>query len=296
MNQIPSDLLYLNGYSFRGSCGTPFEIKVVESDVSQLVLTDKGTSLDPGIPPSFHFEVYELGVIDNYRDLSGQFSKISDIEKYYDIDLTQNETLVSETVTDVFMKIPEIHGVFVDSILTDEADNLVFGSFWGRDTSIREFQGRLTLGKAEGGMSDFTVMGDDRHGELRKVFTRIPNIDSYEQMTGRVHTDILGDLVHCWLYQREVIKPDLVNHRAILISQNEHPVNLWAVIKAVCPVPLLDHWQDLLIPQMTHKGMIKHLYGINQSGVQMAIDEDVMALLVKEGCLNGTLSISDVRK
>ena len=292
MNQIPLNLQYLNGYSFRGSCGTPFEIKVVESDVSQLVLTDKGTCLDPSLPPLFNFEVYELGVIDSYRGLSGQFSKVSEIEEFYAIDLTQNETFVSEATTDAFMVIPEIHGVFVDSILTDEADNLVFGSFWGRDTSIRELQGRLTLGRSAGGMTDFTVMGDDRHGESRKVFTRIPNIDSYEQMAGRVHTTILGDLVHCWLYQREVIKPDLANHRAILISQNEHPYNLWAVIKAVCPVPLLDHWQDTLIPQMIHKGMIKPLRGINQSGTQMAIDEDVMAMLVKDGCLNGTLAIN----
>jgi hypothetical protein len=46
-----------------------------------------------------------------------------------------------ELTTDTYMSIPVIHGAFVDCILTDEADNLVFGSFWGRDTAIREFQG-----------------------------------------------------------------------------------------------------------------------------------------------------------
>ena len=196
-----------------------------------------------------------------------------------------------EQTTDAYLLIPEIHGVFVDAILTDEASNLVFGSFWGRDTAIRELQGRLTLGQSAGGLTAFTVQGDDCHGQLRQVFTRIGNIETLEQMTGRVHTDILGELVHCWLYQREVIKPDMANHRAMLISQHKQPTHLWAVIKGICPVPLLDHWQEFLIHEMTRKGMIKPLNGINQYGTQIAIDEGMMAALVKDGCINGTLAI-----
>jgi hypothetical protein len=197
-----------------------------------------------------------------------------------------------EQTTDAFMSIPEIHGVFVDSILTDEADNLVFGSFWGHDTAIREFQGRLTLGSSEGGLSTFTVMGDDRHGKLRKVFTRLDNIDSLEQMTGRVHTDILGEMVHCWLYRKEIIKPDLANHRLMLIGKDDLPENLWDAIKMICPVPMLDHWKDQITPAMLEAGMIKPLSGINQSGTQIVIDEEVMAMIVKTGCKNGSLTVN----
>ncbi|MBC8209447.1 MAG: hypothetical protein H8E21_00160, partial [Gammaproteobacteria bacterium] len=64
-----------------------------------------------------------------------------------------------EQTTDAYLLIPEVHGVFVDAILTDEASNLVFGSFWGRDTAIRELQGRLTLAQSAGGLSAFTVQG-----------------------------------------------------------------------------------------------------------------------------------------
>ena len=97
-----------------------------------------------------------------------------------------------EQTTESYMVIPEIHGVFVDSVLTDEADNLVFGSFWGHDTAIREFQGRLTLGASEGGLSTFNIMGDDRLNQHKKLFVRVGNVEALDQMTGRVHTDILG--------------------------------------------------------------------------------------------------------
>jgi hypothetical protein len=195
-----------------------------------------------------------------------------------------------DNTTNAFMKIPEIHGVFVDSILTDEANNLVFGSFWGHDTAIRELQGRITLGASEGGLSTFNVSGEDQQGKLRKVFARVGNVDTLEQMTGRVHTDILGEMVHCWIYQQDIIKPDLANHRLMLISKSDLPENLWNAIKMVCPIPMLDHWKDQVTPAMFQAGMIKPLSGINQSGTQIVIDEDMMAQIVKTGCKNGSLT------
>lgn len=190
------------------------------------------------------------------------------------------------------MTIAEIQGVFSDAILTDEADNLVFGSFWGRDTTIRELQGRLTLGQSEGGMTTFNVLGQDQRGQKKKVFTRIGNVEVLEQMTGRVQTDILGEMVHYWLYQRDIIKPDLANFRATLISHNEaSPEQLWDAIKTVCPIPLLDHWGKFLIPIMKKAGMIKALQGIYQHGTQINIDEDRLLVIVKQACLEGYLTV-----
>ncbi len=208
-------------------------------------------------------------------------------------EIPNDDFVKSETGSKPFMTIPEIHGIFVDDFLVDEADNLIFGSFWGRDTSIREFQGRLTLGYNEGGLTTFYIIrtNDDASDKKTRSFVKVGNIDTLDQMTGRVQTRILGDLVHCWLYQREVVKPDFANHRATLISRHEEPDNLWGVIKAVCPIPLLDHWADIVIPELYSAGMIKKLSGINQTGLKVAIDEDEIALLIKNRCIDGSLTV-----
>ena len=201
-----------------------------------------------------------------------------------------------EQVTNTFMMVvPEIHGVFVDSVLTDQASNLLFCSFWGNDTSIRDLQARFTLANAEGGLTAFNITGNDAQGKPLKTFVQLGNIANIGQMTGRVHTDILGDMVHCWLYNNEIMKPDLANHRALLINQDGQPNNLWNAIKLVCPVPLLDHWQDLITTAMIDADMITPLSGINQYGVQINIDEEAIAMIVKEACMDGSLSISDMR-
>ncbi len=197
------------------------------------------------------------------------------------------------------MTIPEIHGIFVDAILTDDSDNLLFLSLWGRDTGIREFQARLTIGNQVGGLTQFNAIGKDQNNadKTLKLFARINNINSMSQLTGRIHTDILGDMVHCWLYHRDLVIPDFANHRAVIVSNTREDFKnaeaLWPTIKAICPIPLLNHWGDTIIPAMQQADMIKIFDGVNQSGCKIAIDEEIMAEIVKSGCLNQSLCIDD---
>lgn len=195
--------------------------------------------------------------------------------------------------TEAFMEIREVHGIYVDAVLTDEADNLIFISLWGRDTSIRELQARITLGDTDSGLTGLNIY---RSGTGVKKYVDLFNAASLEQITGRISDSIFGDLVHCFLYQKAVVYPDLANHRSILIHQDgvseaDHISTMWNIIKAICPVPLLDHWCDVLLPIMKESGMISSLSGINQCGTKIAIDEEQMAAIVKQQCVEQRLAI-----
>ena len=283
MNVIPQEFAQYHGLQFTDSGKTTFLIEAVESDSIQLSLTEHGTTLDPSIPPTFELQVFEIDDV-GYKGLSGQFTSLNKIEAYYGVNL--KPVIDSTHFNQSFLNMDEVFGIFVDSVLTDEADNLIFISLWGRDTAIRELQGRLTLSSAESGLTSFNL-----RNETSKVFVKISNINAMDQMTGRVHTDILGELVHCFIFHKDIMKPDLANHRAILISQEGEPEYLWNAVKYTCPVPLLDHWEQALLPILKHTGMIKKLSGVNQSGTQINIDEERMALLVKQECIDGRLTV-----
>ncbi len=201
------------------------------------------------------------------------------------------------------MTLYETQGIFVDALLTDQADNLVFTSLWGRDTSIRELQSRITLGKADGGLTTFNVVekltrsqAELQNRKYLKHFVRIGDADALEQYTGRVRTDILGEMIHVFLFQRDILKPDLANYRATLIgpdiSLERNGLTVWSLIRSICPVPLLDHWADGLLPFLSTSGMIQSLSGINQSGLQIALDEERVALFVKQACQDGKLTLA----
>ena len=284
MNTIPQEFSQYDGLQFTDGHKTTFVIEAVETDTSQLSLTEHGTILNPSRPPSFELQVFEIDEA-GYKGLSGQFKNLQQIEEFYAVNL--KPAIASAYFHRPFMNMREVFGVFVDAVLTDESDNLIFISLWGRDTAIRELQGRLTLGTSENGLTSFNLRNDET-----KVFVKIGNSQAIEQMTGRVQTDILGELVHCFIFHKEIMKPDLANHRVILITQEGEPDFLWNAVKQTCPVPLLDHWKSVLLPILKRTGMIKKLSGIYQSGTQINIDEERITFLVKQACMDGLLTVA----
>ncbi len=188
------------------------------------------------------------------------------------------------------MTLHDVHGVFVDALLTDDAEGLIFLSIWGRDTAIRELQARITLGATEGGLTSLSIL-EQRPEGIKKHLVRLISNDMIEQLTGRVRKNILGDIVHCWLYHRDIVKPDKANCRALLINQHDQFDSLWQVVKLICPVPVMDHWKELLLVSLEAKGMITRLCGINQFGVRIAIDESAVERMVKDFCHEGRLTV-----
>lgn len=171
-----------------------------------------------------------------------------------------------------FFKISEIDGVFADAYLCDD-ERLVFLSVWGRDTALQEFIARLQLSKSENGIRDFHI-----EGENVRQYASISNIDDLEKTTIKTSADtVLGQLTQLWIYDRLAIKPDTVNHRALMLYKtHDARPNLWPLVKSVCALPLLDHWQDLFLATCFNKQWIRILengYGV--SGFYLKLGEDV---------------------
>jgi len=81
---LPPELLCVDGSQFTSS-GTQYLIQVTESDISRLVLTDRGTCFDPNKPPVFELRVYEYDPASQYKGLSGQFKNLFEIVRFYDV-------------------------------------------------------------------------------------------------------------------------------------------------------------------------------------------------------------------
>ena len=184
-----------------------------------------------------------------------------------------------------WMQVMDLHGLFTDGFLRDAAGNLLFGSFWGRDIAIREFQARITLGYDEDGLT-----GINAERGSHKVYIKLTGASGFEQQTGRVNTSLFGELINLWIYQRQLVEPDRANHRATLLCQSGEEVCPFEVIKAISPVPLLDHWRSPLLEQLSHAGMITHLRGFNVDAVDVALDESELAKLIRLGCHANTFT------
>jgi len=153
------------------------------------------------------------------------------------------------------IKILEHPDIMMDAFLVNGGDYLSFGSFWGRDTAVQHFLARLSVSASEGGLSEFTL--DNR----RDRPIRIANSDALTKMTGRVNQTVFGDLVHVWLMEKQLTKPDLVNRKASLIYRQDEEAEqvqnkLWDLIKVVSHLPLLDAWQEPVISLLHSRAKI----------------------------------------
>jgi len=76
--------------SFFSEQNTNYAVKRVESDTSQLTYEEgNGTVLDPSLPRTFEYRVYEIDFGSGYMGLSGQCKSIEDVEKYYNTEVNR---------------------------------------------------------------------------------------------------------------------------------------------------------------------------------------------------------------
>jgi len=189
----------------------------------------------------------------------------------------------------------EVNDVFCDALVCDDG-YLVFASCWGRDTAIQELLARITLPASEGGISQLSFGGHVSRSSAVKFENypvKIGSPDRLDKMTGRMpKSNLFGDLVHVWLFDKKVNMPDFVNREAYLLllpGQGSQDEMAWELVKQVCHLPLLSHWQDNMMNLMREKGWLKQCpgHGINLISIHIEEDElDVeMTRMVQQGQL-----------
>lgn len=155
----------------------------------------------------------------------------------------------------------EIPDLQIDACIKDDNQNLVFLSVWGRDTSIQEFLGRAILnGKSkEHGLERFSVQLD-----YHEIPVYIGDVKRLEKVKQKISDrSLFGQLTHMWVYDSKCVKADKATHKATLLTLDEqddlHTSQLWQVVKDLCPLPLLGHWEVEVLALIEQYQMIKPL-------------------------------------
>ncbi|MBE0437095.1 MAG: hypothetical protein IBX56_14990 [Methylomicrobium sp.] len=184
--------------------------------------------------------------------------------------------------------IDELHDVFCDALVDDDGW-LVFASCWGRDTAIQELLARLTLPDSEGGLSKLTFLDDAMNRTVG-----IGNPDRLDKMTGRMpKVNLFGDIVHLWLFDKKAATPDFVNRRAylLLLPDQDDYAATWALIKSVCPLPLLDYWQEAVVNVCRRHGWLRGIKGYRINAVSIDLPDEEFGAQLGEMIRQGLLEL-----
>jgi len=189
--------------------------------------------------------------------------------------------------------------LFADAMLVDAYDNLLFLSLWGRDTALQEFLARVSLANHDGGLDRFFLnVGIKATGEPRRKLVQIGKADQLSHHTGRMPTNnVFGNMAHLWLFDKSIAEPDLANRRTMALFKQGESANaqgahhrIWQLAKAICHLPLLDHWADAVINIFYEREWIKDCNGIGVNGalIDLSLSEEIeeeITHLIKDGTL-----------
>lgn len=187
------------------------------------------------------------------------------------------------------LEIREVPGIFVDAHLVDDR-GVRFLSLWGRDTAIQEFLARLSLPERDGGLRTFRIGGS---GDADACRASIADPDGLMRLTARRSGSVFGELVHLWLYDRLAVDADRSNGRALLL-QHEGAQNitdaLWQMLKQILWVPVLNHWQDVLLALLDDMGCLRRIEGYRVGAFEIDLSdrdriESQISFLVRSGRL-----------
>lgn len=198
------------------------------------------------------------------------------------------------------MQLDVIPDLYADAVLVDTYDKLLFLSVWGRDTAIQELLAGMSLGDEEGGINNFFLStGTKENGSPVKKRAHIGDAKRLEHYSGRMPANNVfgGNMTHLWVFDRLVTKPDLANRRTIAICNagncKEKLIQnrIWQLTKAICHLPLLDHWAGIIIKRFYDHGWIMDFNGIGVNGalVDLSLDEEVegeITQLIRSGVLS----------
>jgi len=161
--------------------------------------------------------------------------------------------------TPTLYRIDECPDVMADACIADESGNLVFLSLWARDTAVQQFLARLTLGRDEQGLDTFHIVLEQ--GGSLPVF--IGDVERLEKRSARAYRRTLfGTLTNLWLFDKRCISPDKSNASALALlprDSSHQSERLWALVQETCPLPLLDHWRDVVLDLLNTHEMLRRL-------------------------------------
>ncbi|MDR0770586.1 MAG: hypothetical protein LBE75_05250 [Burkholderiales bacterium] len=184
----------------------------------------------------------------------------------------------------------ELPDLVVDACITDHSCNLIFGSFWGRDTAIQELLARITLNPSESlALTSITLDGAGIHSPV--FFHK----DLLEKKIGRSYPGTLfGSMTHLWLLDRRALEPDYANHSAYLLygADEEALAKTWPLICDLAPYPLQEHWKPETLRVIALNDMMVSMKTIlgKVTCFQISLNVEILQQSLSQSIRSGKLS------
>ncbi|MDZ7922874.1 MAG: hypothetical protein U5M23_02195 [Marinagarivorans sp.] len=173
--------------------------------------------------------------------------------------------------------------LFVDAFLVD-GERWLFTSLWGSETTIQQFFARIELRDDENGLRHFTIRNPATGAEVR--VSTADNKEMSKQTAKTPSHSIVGEICHCFIFNKALVQADrLAGNTFVFAMPGEADVDearVWQAVKELSHIPLMDHWQSILIPLFFERNWMTPLRGLNTQAFKIFMDNEEFNALVSD--------------
>ena len=193
-----------------------------------------------------------------------------------------------------FLRSDSLSGLWIDALVKNGKDKLLFLSAWGSETAIQQTRARFSLPVSESGLRGFKIHRGLPHWTSDRI--TVENPERYEQLTGRPSGQPrFRHLTQLWMFPRLAEMPDGANNRALLFRRPEEKADawqqrLWQTVQTICPVPLHPSW-DSLVSVFMQCGWIREYRGFHVDAWYLKLPEKEVQPLITTAVQQGRLQL-----
>lgn len=154
-------------------------------------------------------------------------------------------------------QIRELSEIYVDSLVTNPVGELMFMSAYGRDGALQQLLSAFHLPRLQGGIDRISLIPANEACEYMRTRATVGEPKRLTKLSGKLPRGCFGPLSQTFIYDEALIQPDFESGKAWVLSSNDddesgHHERIWAVIRQLLPIPVLDHWRDRLLTEIWH--------------------------------------------
>lgn len=204
------------------------------------------------------------------------------------------------------LRILEFPDVMADACLRDSEGRFMFLSIYGRDNAVLQFIAAMELPQDQQGIIRFHLVDEDGTEHPADV----GGTNRLAKHSGHMPKQtIFGAVNHMWIFDKGMSKPDMANRIAWVLHTNSAvdaelgtlDDRVWAMVKRLSPVPILDAWRAQILEWGWSTGALRRLDDPkyppigNVAGARVSLNQTFLAH-VSELVRSGALTLASVQQ
>lgn len=196
-----------------------------------------------------------------------------------------------------FLQSDRMPGLFIDALVTDSDNKLLFLSAWGSEAYVQQTRAALALPYVECPLRViYPVPVEGKTDRCYPTTVVLGDKERLADVVGRpVGNTLLAHLTQVWIYDKLALTLDRANSQAVLLRRHSvddaaFNARIWKMVQTLSRTPLHSSWDNLVLAFKSRQ-WIRESQGFGVDACVIELPEEAVEAYVMDAIHQGRLTL-----